>query len=385
MRLDILDPAQLNGVERALYACGYFLLAVTALGLLAAALLKFLEHARNPRPLAKSRRHPFSTLGMAACIAAMFPFWRLNAGMMSMRETFTRTFIGRVWGFDSPLMDYDWLLVFLCFYAVGAVMVVAAFAWHIRAKLDLRLMWSDGIEIKRDHALATTGAYALARHPMYASLLMWCWGASLLMANLATFLITTCVMLPLMRWRAKAEEAELLAAHPDYALYQGNVRMLAPTLRGGSALAAKTAAIALLGYWTFMNTFYKFHPLVDSWLKEPGKRKPAEIFVCCDMSSDWVLLPPMLFLLLFVHLFLGYCLTPAKVAFSYRSKSGMMLAFWLASQLWSPAFYAYWLILAMFVYGLFFNCPCMWVYERFGGCPCFRLLGKCFGEKCGAR
>ena len=340
-----------------LFPVGYALLAATGLGLLAAAAVKFFEHALNPQPLAKTRRHPFSTLGMTACVAALFPFWWFSVGRIfnlcnAVYETEILKFIN---GEDMLRMiafcfGKNPRLVIFAWFAVGLLTTLAAFVWHIRAKFDIRLMWSDGIEIKRDHTLVTTGAYALARHPMYASLLLWCWGGSLMMGNIATLLITTCVILPLMIRRAKAEERELLAVHPDYALYRRNVRMLTPTLGGVPGLIVKIAMIALLGFWVYAGTF-----------RNPAQT-PMPLFV--------------LLLLVTAHLYLGYALMPEKVAFSYRSKSGMMIVFWFAGLFWFPAFYFFWLILAMFVYGLFFNCPCMIVYEKYQGCPCWRLLRK---------
>ena len=353
-----LEPSILDSWSSLLLVC-------TALGLLLSAAIKFIEHARNPRPLVKSRGHPFSTLGMSLAIASLFPFWYLpmmgqvplqGAAMPDFvfgKEYFSTGWLARL----NPFFDFpaNTLEVYLqakfFLVALGVAMVLFAFCWHILAKFNLRLMWSDNIEIKRDHQLVTTGAYALARHPMYASLLMWCWGGSLIMDNLMTLLITTFVILPLMRARAKAEETELLAARPDYAFYQRNVRMLTPTLRGACALAFKIIMIAVLGFWVFACTFCR---------REYGETLPF----------------PILVTLVFTHAYLGFSLTPEKVAFSYRSKSGMMAVFWGLSLWWPPFFYVFWLLLAMFVYGLFFNCPCMWVYEKFGGCPCFALFRK---------
>ena len=77
-----------------------------------------------------------------------------------------------------------------------------------------------------------------------------------------------------------------------------------------------------------------------------------------------------LILLIGLHVWLGFCLKPEKIGFSYLTKSGMMVAVWAAALFWPPAYYVLWLLLAVFVYGLFFNCPCMIVYERYHGCPC---------------
>jgi hypothetical protein len=203
-------------------------------------------------------------------------------------------------------------------------------------------MWSDGIEIKQDHRLISTGAYALSRHPMYASLLLWCWSASFLMFNWITLTISTLVILPLMIARARAEERELSKVLPGYVSYQENVRMLAPTIRGFYAVAVKIMAICLFGYYIWQG-----------------------------------LTLPSVILLFTIHLYLGYCLTPEKVAFSYRSKSGMMIAIWGLSLMWHPVYYLLYVILAMFIYGLKFNCPCMIIYNKYQRCPCYDLATKC--------
>ena len=301
-----------------LFLAGYSLIVVTGLVLLIAVGVKFVEHAVCPQPLKSARSHFFSTYGMTLAVALLFPFWANSIGQVAL----------------------DGVSQYIAF-GIGVAMLVSGFALHLWAKRSIRLMWSDGIEIKQSHMLVTSGAYSWARHPMYAGLLMWCWGGSILMFNAIAFAVTTFLMLPLMIRRAKDEEKMLLPIHPDYLLYQQNVRMLTPTLHGSVALTVKLLGIGVLGYyvWTGMT---------------------AEIVT----------------LLVFIHLFLGYSLQPEKVAFSYRSKSGMLLVFWGVSQLWPPFFYMTYLLLAMFIYGLRFNCPCMIVYNKYQRCPCFSLVAS---------
>jgi len=305
-----------------LFLAGYALVAVTGIVLLIAVLWKFLEHVRHPQPLKSARSHFFSTYGMTVVVLLLFPFWVNSVGQVAL----------------DTASQY-------IFFGVGALMLVFGFVLHLWAKWSIRLMWSDGIEIKQTHTLVTTGAYAWARHPMYAGLLMWCWGGSVLMFNWIAFAITCLVILPLMIVRAKAEEKMLLQVHPDYLLYQQNVRMFTPTLRGRVALVVKILGIGVLGYYVW-----------TTWTAWAGWTAPMVIF------------------LVFIHLFLGYSLLPEKVAFSYRSKSGMMLVFWGLSLLWHPFHYMMYVILAMFIYGLAFNCPCMIVYNKYQRCPCFSLF-----------
>ena len=51
----------------------------------------------------------------------------------------------------------------------------------------------------------------------------------------------------------------------------------------------------------------------------------------------------------------------------------------------SPLHSLLYLVLAMFIYGLRFNCPCMIVYNKYHGCPCYTLAAKCMVKKPTAR
>jgi protein-S-isoprenylcysteine O-methyltransferase Ste14 len=310
-----------------LFIVGMSVIYGTGLMLLLAAALKFLEHAATSQKIARKVMHPFSTREMIVCIAALFPFWLRSIGQIEM---------------DAALQ--------FVYFGIGFVLMFCAVIWHIWAKFNIRDLWSDGIEIKQEHKLISTGAYALSRHPMYASLLLWCWSASFMMFNWITLTISTLAILPLMMARARAEERELSKVLPGYVLYQENVRMLAPTIRGFCAVAVKLLALCFLGY------------------------------------SIWQgLTLPSVILLFSLHLYLGYSLTPEKVAFSYRSKSGMMIVIWGLSQIWHPVYYLLYVVLAMFVYGLKFNCPCMIVYNKYQRCPCFDLAAKCVMKNRSAR
>jgi protein-S-isoprenylcysteine O-methyltransferase Ste14 len=305
------------------FIAGMSVIYSTALILLIAAALKFLEHARTAPKIARTVTHPFSSREMIISIAVLFPFWSHSFGQIKMTAALQSLY-----------------------FAVGVVLILLAVVWHIWAKFNIRAMWSDSIEIKQDHRLISTGAYALARHPMYASLLLWCWSASFILFNWITLAITTLVILPLMIARARAEERELSRVLPGYVSYQESVHMLAPTIGGFYAVAVKLAAICLLGYFIWQGI---------------------------TLSS--------IILLFAIHLYLGYSLTPEKVAFSYRSKSGMMIVVWALSLLWHPVYYLLYLILALFIYGLKFNCPCMLVYNKYHRCPCIDLAAKCLIKK----
>ena len=324
---DVIQRIANQSINPSLFIAGMSTIYFTGLILLIAALFKFLVHAATSHKIAKKITHPFSTREMIICIAALFPFWFRSIGQIKMNAALQSVYFG-----------------------VGFVLIFCAIIWHIWAKFNIRAMWSDGIEIKQDHRMISTGAYALSRHPMYASLLLWCWSASFLMLNWITLTLSTLVILPLMIARARAEERELIKVLPSYPHYQESVHMLAPTISGFCAVSARIMALCFLGY------------------------------------SIWQgLTLPSVILLFTIHLYLGYSLTPEKVAFSYRSKSGMMIVIWGLSLIWHPAYYLLYVVLAMFIYGMKFNCPCMIVYNKYQRCPCFDLAAKCIIKNPSAR
>lgn len=305
----------------ALFLAGIILVYITGVALLAAVVWKFYEYRHTSQTLEKQRTHFFSTREMLLLVLLLFPCWIGSWGQVAL-----------------PIAPYCF------FFVLGSIGLLFATGWHVWAKLNIGRLWSDGIEIKQNHPLRTTGAYALARHPMYASLLLWCWCGSLIMANALTLVLVSGLFLPLMVRRAKAEEQWLLQKNPDYALYQKNVRMMSITLSGKWSVAVRLVLALALCYFTAM------HQIMLSVLGG----------------------------LVFIHLYLGYSLKPEKTAFSYRSKSGMMTVFGLLGLYVHPAFfYFFYVIVAMCLYGLKWNCPCMWVYEKYHGCPCFMWIKKC--------
>lgn len=314
-----------KSVNSQLYLCGMSLIYITGIILLAAVLLKFRQYQKHPQATDLTITHFFSTREMVLCVLVLFIFWNKSIGQFPLTDSIEQ----------------------YVFFAIGAFGVIFGLIWHLKAKADIGLLWSDGIEIKNRHQLQTTGAYALARHPMYASLLMWCWGASLLMFNWITLGLVCAVFLPLMIIRARDEEKQLIKKNPDYELYRQNVRMLTVTTSGFCSLAVRVILVGILLY------FLVAHKITLS----------AVVFLS------------------FLHLYFGYAFMPEKVAFSYRSKSGMLLIFGLLGlYVWPPFLYFYYVIAAMCLYGLKWNCPCMWVYEKYHRCPCFVLLQKCAGK-----
>jgi len=65
----------------------------------------------------------------------------------------------------------------------GAALMVAALWLFYRSHADLGLNWSVTLELRKDHQLITQGVYRYIRHPMYASIWLWCVAQGLLLEN----------------------------------------------------------------------------------------------------------------------------------------------------------------------------------------------------------
>ncbi len=65
----------------------------------------------------------------------------------------------------------------------GAVLMIVALWLFWRSHSDLGLNWSQSLEIRKGHQLVTRGVYRSVRHPMYASIWIWCVGQGLLLEN----------------------------------------------------------------------------------------------------------------------------------------------------------------------------------------------------------
>lgn len=315
--LAIFDKLSLQSVNPTLFKIGLIFIDITGVILLIAVGFKFFEYYLKKQNVQKKKGSMFSTLAMTFFVIVLFNFWVGSIGQFNIQD---------------KILQY-------IYFVFGIILCFLGIIWHIKAKFDIGRFWSDEIEIKENHTIVQSGAYKYARHPMYASLLLWCWGAGYIMFNYATFVLTTLVFLPLMIKRARMEENELTELDIDYNLYKENVKMLNFTLKNKTAVFVKIIALSIFVY-----------------------------FIINGINIQ------NLMLLFFIHFYLGYSLTPEKVAFSYRSKSFMIVVVWLISNYWYPIYYFYYVIALMLLYGLKWNCPCMYMYEKFGGCPCLKLF-----------
>jgi protein-S-isoprenylcysteine O-methyltransferase Ste14 len=104
----------------------------------------------------------------------------------------------------------------------GDVLVIVGFALIARVYRE-NTFTSATIEIAESQTVVSTGPYAIVRHPMYASALLYLVGTPLALGSYWG-LVPIAAMLPFLVWRLLDEEQMLSIELPGYAEYRKRVR-----------------------------------------------------------------------------------------------------------------------------------------------------------------
>lgn len=65
----------------------------------------------------------------------------------------------------------------------GGLLMVGSLWLFWRSHADLGQNWSQTLEVRDGHQLITRGVYRSIRHPMYASIWLWCFAQGLMLQN----------------------------------------------------------------------------------------------------------------------------------------------------------------------------------------------------------
>ncbi len=177
--------------------------SLCAAAVLSAVALNFILAARAGQAQAV-RRSPVATATMIAFFLCVYELihWRIS------------------------VVAVPWPLLRTALLLCGELLLVAGCLLNLAGRFYLGANWADQATLYASQRLVMTGAYALVRHPLYASLVWMFTGASLAYANVAALGATLLIFLPAMYWRAGLEERLLAQAFPEYAAYQRRVGML---------------------------------------------------------------------------------------------------------------------------------------------------------------
>jgi len=123
-----------------------------------------------------------------------------------------------------PALDYRfaWSRVPLSGVLVGDVLVAVGF-YFIFLVYKENTFTSATIEVFPDQKVISTGPYAIVRHPMYASALLYLVGTPFALGSYWGLAPLT-AMLPFLIWRLLDEERFLALNLPGYTKYQKKVR-----------------------------------------------------------------------------------------------------------------------------------------------------------------
>jgi protein-S-isoprenylcysteine O-methyltransferase Ste14 len=184
-----------------------------------------------------------ATIGLVVCWGAFLLAWLAGAVFYESRAPAPQTrsrfgptvligaVIVTVISVALPRADWRSLVVHPAWArAAGLVLLVAATAFAIWARVALGTMWSAAPTVKREHQLRTTGPYGITRHPIYTGMLGMLLGSLLLSGG--RWVIAFPVYLVLLEVKIRVEEKLMLAEFPDeYPRYRQRVPQLVPGLR----------------------------------------------------------------------------------------------------------------------------------------------------------
>ena len=134
------------------------------------------------------------------------------------------TSIGFVALLVVPALDYrfQWSNVPLWAVVAGDVLVIVGF-YFIFLVYRENTFTSATIEVAPGQTVISTGPYAVVRHPMYASALLYLGGTPLALGSYWG-LVPFAALLPFLMWRLFDEEKFLSETLPGYVEYQRKVR-----------------------------------------------------------------------------------------------------------------------------------------------------------------
>jgi protein-S-isoprenylcysteine O-methyltransferase Ste14 len=154
---------------------------------------------------------------------------RLRGGPIAEKETTQKiimffTSIGFIGLLVVPALDFrfGWSAVPPWLVVLGDLLVAIGF-YFIFLVYKENTFTSATIEVAEGQKVVRTGPYAVVRHPMYASALIYLFGTPIALGSYWGLLPLAATM-PFLIWRLFDEERFLAKNLPGYADYQGTVR-----------------------------------------------------------------------------------------------------------------------------------------------------------------
>jgi protein-S-isoprenylcysteine O-methyltransferase Ste14 len=176
---------------------------LSALMILTSVALKFIFFSKDIRSTEKQT--PVSTFSMIIVLLPIVPLVTNSIGVITVNKTLN-TF----------------------FFIMGLLLIIFSTATNIMARITIGHFWSDHIVVHEQHSVIDNGVFAMVRHPMYSSLIFYNLGLALIFMNYFIFFINFVVFTPMMIYRAKQEESQILKVNKEYQEYALKTTFLIP-------------------------------------------------------------------------------------------------------------------------------------------------------------
>ena len=111
---------------------------------------------------------------------------------------------------------------------LGLGLTLTGCGFAIWARVILGANWSGRVTVKKDHALVTTGPYALARHPIYTGLSVATLGTALGFGAWRGVLAVVIILLALLIKMSQEERLMNQTFPVEYPAYRRRVKALIP-------------------------------------------------------------------------------------------------------------------------------------------------------------
>jgi protein-S-isoprenylcysteine O-methyltransferase Ste14 len=193
------------------------------------------------------RGAPYATLPVIALMASWYSIriWLTDAAPPDVTETRSATRerlltwmvgVGMVFlpllALAAPALDLAAYSGNPALFLLGAVSALAGLFVFWRSHTDLGSFWSAHLELRKGHALVTSGIYARMRHPMYTAIFLITLAQALLLTNWIAGPAGLLAFTLLYAIRVGPEERMLFEKFgADWETYSSHTPRLLPRLR----------------------------------------------------------------------------------------------------------------------------------------------------------
>ncbi|MBN1940907.1 MAG: isoprenylcysteine carboxylmethyltransferase family protein [Candidatus Diapherotrites archaeon] len=113
----------------------------------------------------------------------------------------------------------------------GVILLFTGLVIYVKSVLTLGKFFSKELEIKKGHALVTSGIYTHVRHPSYAGSFLLFLGFALIANSAIAIALFLIVMVPWLAWRINNEEKFLEKKFGrEFVEYKKNSKLLIPKI-----------------------------------------------------------------------------------------------------------------------------------------------------------